>query len=108
MAGAAERGGPGREAVGAAEVAGGAGCALADRGGAVPVARTSVQRAAGAFRNFRDAQVFALVPAAIRGLGQSNGFTLELQNTSGMSRTDFVAARDRLLAAANADPDLQA
>ncbi len=67
-----------------------------------------VQRAAGAFRNFRDAQVFALVPPAIRGLGQSNGFTLELQNSSGMSREDFVAARDKLLAAANADPDLQA
>ena len=65
-----------------------------------------VQRASGAFRNFRDAQVFALVPAAIRGLGQSNGFTLELQNASGMSRDDFVAARDKLLAAANADPEL--
>jgi len=65
-----------------------------------------VQRASGAFRNFRDAQVFALVPPAIRGLGQSNGFTLELQNSSGMSREDFVAARDKLLAAANADPDL--
>jgi multidrug efflux pump len=65
-----------------------------------------VQRASGAFRNFRDAQVFALVPAAIRGLGSSNGFTMELQNSSGMSREDFVAARDKLLAAANADPDL--
>ncbi|WP_137864752.1 MULTISPECIES: efflux RND transporter permease subunit [unclassified Sphingomonas] len=79
-----------------------------DRPGKENSADAIVQRAAGAFRNFRDAQVFALVPAAIRGLGQSNGFTLELQNTSGMSRTDFVAARDRLLAAANADPDLQA
>jgi multidrug efflux pump len=65
-----------------------------------------VQRASGAFRNFRDAQVFALVPAAIRGLGQSNGFTLELLNASGMSRVDFIAARDKLLAAANADPEL--
>ncbi|MCH7860205.1 efflux RND transporter permease subunit [Sphingomonas sp. NPDC092331] len=79
-----------------------------DRPGKENGADAIVQRAAGAFRNFRDAQVFALVPPAIRGLGQSNGFTLELQNTSGMSRTDFVAARDKLLAAANADPDLQA
>jgi multidrug efflux pump len=31
---------------------------------------------------------------------------MELQNTSGMSRADFAAARDRLLAAANADPTL--
>jgi multidrug efflux pump len=65
-----------------------------------------VQRASGAFRNFRDAQVFALVPPAIRGLGQSSGFTMQLQNASGMSREQFVAARDRLLAAANADPAL--
>ncbi|MHA6718730.1 efflux RND transporter permease subunit [Sphingomonas sp. RS6] len=65
-----------------------------------------IERASAAFRNFRDAQVFALVPPAIRGLGQSNGFTMELQNSSGMSREDFVAARDKLLAAANADPVL--
>ena len=59
-----------------------------------------VDRASGAFRGLRDAQVFALVPGAIRGLGQSAGFTMELQNTSGMSREQFAAARDRLLAAA--------
>ena len=58
-----------------------------------------VERAPGAFRGFRDAQVFALVPGAIRGLGQSSGFTMQLQNRSGMSREQFEAARDRLLAA---------
>ncbi|WP_448662076.1 efflux RND transporter permease subunit [Sphingomonas sp. CJ20] len=63
-----------------------------------------VARASAAFRNFRDAQVFALVPGAIRGLGQSNGFTMELQNAGGMSREQFTAARDKLLAAANQDP----
>ncbi|HVJ02134.1 MAG TPA: efflux RND transporter permease subunit, partial [Sphingomonas sp.] len=63
-----------------------------------------VQRAAGAFRNLRDAQVFALVPPAIRGLGQSSGFTMQFQNSSGMSRADFLAARDKLVAAANNDP----
>jgi multidrug efflux pump len=69
-------------------------------------AQAIVDRASGAFRGLRDAQVFALVPAAIRGLGQSAGFTMELQNTSGMSREEFAAARDRLLAAANDDPVL--
>ena len=49
-------------------------------------AEAIVERASGAFRGLRDAQVFALVPGAIRGLGQSAGFTMELQNTSGMSR----------------------
>ncbi|MEO8176772.1 MAG: efflux RND transporter permease subunit [Sphingomicrobium sp.] len=65
-----------------------------------------VQRVSSAFRNLRDAQVFALVPGAIRGLGQSNGFTMELQNRSGLSREAFAAARDELLAAANSDPQL--
>ena len=65
-----------------------------------------VQRAYGAFRGLRDAQVFVLVPGAIRGLGESNGFTMELQNRGGMSRDDFSRARDRLLETANADPKL--
>jgi multidrug efflux pump len=65
-----------------------------------------VERASKAFRNLRDAQVFVLVPGAIRGLGESNGFTMELQNRSGMSREQFSAARDKLLDMANADPKL--
>ncbi len=65
-----------------------------------------VARATAAFRNFRDARVFALVPPAIRGLGQSTGFTMELLNASGMTQADFNAARDRLLAAARQDPAL--
>ena len=65
-----------------------------------------VRRASRAFRGLRDAQVFALVPGAIRGLGQSTGFTMEILNTSGMSQEEFEAARDRLLAAASDDPKL--
>ncbi len=76
------------------------------RKGSKNSAQSVVDRASGAFRGLRDAQVFALVPGAIRGLGQSTGFTMELQNTSGMSRDQFAAARDRLLAAASSDPVL--
>jgi len=76
------------------------------RSGSANSADSIVQRASGAFRGLRDAQVFALVPGAIRGLGQSSGFTMEIQNTGGMSDEDFAAARDRLLAAANADSKL--
>jgi multidrug efflux pump len=76
------------------------------RSGSDNSADAIVQRASGAFRGLRDAQVFALVPGAIRGLGQSTGFTMEIQNTGGMSEQDFAAARDKLLAAANADPKL--
>ena len=74
------------------------------RKGSQNSAQTIVERATGAFHGLRDAQVFALVPGAIRGLGQTAGFTMELQNTSGMSREQFADIRDRLLAAANADP----
>ena len=78
-----------------------------DRPGKKNGADAIVARAASALANVRDAQVFALVPPAIRGLGQSDGFTMELQNSSGMSRADFNAARDKLLSAANRDPALK-
>jgi multidrug efflux pump len=64
------------------------------------------QRATAAFRGLRDAQVFTLVPGAVRGLGDTSGFSMQLQNSSGMSRDRFAAAREELLAAANADPKL--
>ena len=66
-----------------------------------------VQRARSAFTGYRDAQVFALIPPAIRGLGQSGGFNLQLQNTSGMPHEKFEEARDRLLQMASSDPGLQ-
>ena len=65
-----------------------------------------VQRASSAFRGLRDAQVFALVPGAIRGLGQSTGFTMELLNSGGLPRDQFDEVRDRVLAEASANPKL--
>ncbi|WP_210356876.1 multidrug efflux RND transporter permease subunit [Sphingomonas beigongshangi] len=79
----------------------------ADRKGKENTADAITARASAAFRGLRDAQVFALVPPAVRGLGQSDGFTMELQNISGMSQEKFEAVRDQLLAAANADPTLR-
>ncbi len=63
-------------------------------------------RATAAFAGLRDAEVFALVPPPIRGLGQSSGFTVELQNTGELSREAFSAAKDKLLEAARNDPGL--
>jgi multidrug efflux pump len=77
-----------------------------ERKGAENSADAITQRAGRAFRGLRDAQVFALVPGAIRGLGQSSGFSVQLQNTSGMSPEEFQGVRDRLLAEASADPSL--
>ncbi|WP_394646518.1 efflux RND transporter permease subunit [uncultured Sphingomonas sp.] len=77
-----------------------------NRHGKENTADSIVARASAAFRGLRDARVFALVPPAVRGLGQSNGFTMELQNSSGMTQEQFAATKDKLLAAANADPEL--
>jgi multidrug efflux pump len=78
-----------------------------ERDGSENSAKAIADRASKEFRKLHDAQVFALVPPAIRGLGQSAGFTMELQNTSGMSREEFAAVRDKLLAAANDNPELE-
>jgi multidrug efflux pump len=80
---------------------------FADREGRENSADEIVQRARGAFSNFRDAQVFAVIPPAIRGLGQAGGFNMQLQNMSGMPQEEFEKARDRLLEMAQADSNLQ-
>ncbi|HTQ35652.1 MAG TPA: efflux RND transporter permease subunit [Steroidobacteraceae bacterium] len=54
----------------------------------------------------RDVEFYALSPSPVRGLGQSSGFTMELLNSGGLTREQFRAARDRLLAAARKDPAL--
>ncbi len=80
----------------------------ADRKGSENGADAITQRANKALGGLRDVEFYATVPSAVRGLGQSTGFTLELTNTGGLSRTDFKAARDGLLAAARAQPTLAA
>ena len=59
-------------------------------------------------RQLRDVEFFALNPPSVRGLGQSNGFTMQLLNTGGLSRADFKAARDRLTGMAQGDASLTA
>ena len=54
----------------------------------------------------RDAQFFALNPPAVRGLGQSSGFTLELLNSGGLSRQQFKTEMNQLLSEARNDPVL--
>ena len=79
-----------------------------ERPGAEHSAGAVNAKAMAAFSKIRDAQVFAMTPPPISGLGQSNGFTFELLNSSGMPQADFVALRDKLIAAAAADPKLMA
>jgi multidrug efflux pump len=57
-------------------------------------------------RQMRDVEFYALNPPPVRGLGQSSGFTLELLNTGGLSRTEFENRMNQLLGQARGDPDL--
>ncbi|MEQ6333642.1 efflux RND transporter permease subunit [Sphingobium sp. MK2] len=75
-----------------------------DRKGAVNSAGGIAQRANKQLSAIRDASVLAMTPPAIRGLGQSNGFTFELLNTGGLSRARFLELRNQLIAAAAKDP----
>ena len=56
-----------------------------------------VNRAYPGLAGIRDAQIFALLPPSIRGLGQSNGFTFQLQASGNTSRDTLLEMRDRLL-----------
>ena len=78
----------------------------ADRKGRANAADAIALRATQAFSNIRDARVNVLVPGAIRGLGQSNGFTMELLNSGGLPRERFERIRDELFAEAQGDPVL--
>lgn len=54
-------------------------------------------RAMMALSRIREAQIFAMVPPAIMGLGQSNGFSFELQAASGTSREELAKFKSQLL-----------
>ena len=79
-----------------------------ERKGSENGADAITNRATKALGALRDVEFYATVPAAVRGLGQSSGFTVELENTGGLTRDQFRAARDQLLAEARADPTLAA
>lgn len=80
-----------------------------EREGAENAAAAITKRATAQLSGqLRDVKFFALNPPPVRGLGQSSGFTMQLLNTGGLSRAEFKAARDKLLAAAQGDPALDA
>ncbi|WP_295530437.1 efflux RND transporter permease subunit [Novosphingobium sp. Chol11] len=57
-------------------------------------------------KRLRDAEFFLTSPPAVRGLGQSNGFSMQLLNSGGLSRAEFKARRDALVQEAQGDPAL--
>ncbi|NLS05634.1 efflux RND transporter permease subunit [Rhizobium sp. P32RR-XVIII] len=65
-------------------------------------AQAVVTRALKTFFTFREAQVFALLPPAIQGLGVSSGFSMYLVDTGGHGTEALDAASKRLIQMANA------
>ena len=56
------------------------------------------------FARLSDGTVMAVDPPPIDGLGNSGGFALRLQDRASLGREALIAARDQLLAKANASP----
>ncbi len=78
------------------------------RTGSENSAEAITRRATRELGHLRDVEFFAPVPPAVRGLGQSNGFTMELLNTGALPYAEFKAARDHLIDQARNDPVLAA
>jgi multidrug efflux pump len=79
-----------------------------ERPGKDNTAEAVTRRASQALSAMRDAQIFALTPPAVPGLGQSTGFEVQILNSGGLSAEQFAAARDKVLAAARGDAELSA
>ncbi len=79
-----------------------------ERKGKENSAEEVARRATQSLSSVRDAQILVLTPPALPGLGFTSGFSMELLNSGGLSREEFRARRDQLLADAAADPDLAA
>jgi multidrug efflux pump len=77
-----------------------------DRPGKENTAEAIARRATKALSGLRDVEFYATVPASVRGLGQSSGFTAELLNSSAMPRAAFAKVQEQVLADARADPRL--
>ncbi|HEY8876927.1 MAG TPA: efflux RND transporter permease subunit [Roseateles sp.] len=79
-----------------------------ERHGAEHSAQGLAARAFGALSKVRDAIIFPTSPPPIRDLGRANGFAFRLQDRSGHTRAELLAARNQLLGAAAKNPLLAA
>lgn len=80
---------------------------LSERTGAGQDAASIAQRATEALSSIGDANVFVMQPPAVRGLGQSSGFDLQLKDLAGLGHDALVAAREQFIELAKKDPRLQ-
>lgn len=76
------------------------------RVGAGSSAEAIAARATKALAGIRDARVYVLMPPALRGVGDSSGFELELEDIGGVGRDTLAAAREQFLRLARASDKL--
>ncbi|UCR84370.1 efflux RND transporter permease subunit [Pseudomonas chlororaphis] len=77
-----------------------------ERLGAGQDSASIAQRATLALASIGDANVFVMQPPAVRGLGQSSGFDLQLKDLAGLGHDALVAAREQFIQLAQQDPRL--
>ncbi|MDJ0278395.1 efflux RND transporter permease subunit [Sphingomonas sp. 2R-10] len=75
-----------------------------ERGGAENKAQSIVGRAMGAFMQYKDGMIFALVPPAVQELGNATGFDVQLVDTGGIGHEKLLQARNMMLGMASQDP----
>ncbi|HVZ29767.1 MAG TPA: efflux RND transporter permease subunit [Asticcacaulis sp.] len=63
-----------------------------------------VERAKKAFAKIRGAQVNPTIPPAVRELGNSSGWDLQLKDDGGLGHDKLMAAKNQLVGLANNDP----
>ena len=74
-----------------------------DRPGAANRAQAMVARAMGAFSQYRDGLIFAVIPPSVQELGNATGFDLQLVDEAGIGHDRLLAARNQLLGMASQD-----
>lgn len=78
-----------------------------ERKGANQSAAALQQRAMAAFMQIKEARVIAMIPPAVRQLGNINGFDLRLIDTTGLGHQAMVDAQQKLIDLAAKRPELQ-
>jgi len=65
-----------------------------------------VARLTAGMSEIHEAVVFAMVPPAIRGLGQAGGFQIQIEDRAGVGREEIAARLQEIIAAAQQRPEL--
>ncbi len=77
-----------------------------DRSGASNKAAAIARRVMGAFSQYTDGLIFAVVPPAVQELGNATGFDLQLVDRNGIGHAGLLAARNAMLGGAAQDKSL--